>query len=183
MANMGCFHVFVVLEAHYFGLVLSWSVASMHMNCHLGSTQPHTPMPMHACNMHVCPCPSSKAPWLVTMHVTSLRFLPPYPPFCTWSPPPFHICFLYPLSHVWFGRKSLTCGHLNLSECFFNFLGKIVGQRPHNHHHCVFRSMWMVLTPTSGYHSDLNFGWTSMNLILVEVNFSWCSYIWPSCSH
>ena len=50
---------------------------------------------------------------------TSPRFPSPHPPFASGYPPPFHICFLFLLSHTCFGKESLTCGPFSLEDFVF----------------------------------------------------------------
>ena len=62
-----------------------------------------------------CPTLSYHPCHITTPCLPSSPNLPTISTFCTCSPPPpthppFHICFLFLLSHVCFGEKAFTCG-------------------------------------------------------------------------
>ena len=96
------------------------------------SIVPHIPCtPPYLCIPTIC---MYATPILITLHDPSTwlhachlpMVVPTIPTFCTCSPQPFHIHFLFLLAHVCFGRNCLVCDSFSLDS--FLFLSKNSGK-------------------------------------------------------
>jgi hypothetical protein len=148
----------------------------MHVHtCHMHICS--CPCPLAPLPCHMPPCNASRKTWFsfsfwwnhsmlsycpwhtrnpCSMLATTFGFAPPYPPFALVVPPPFHIHFLFLLSHVCFRKESW---HVAIFFVIFLIFSQEWWERVFDgdeHMHMIEYFGWNMLDNMVFFHNEMD---------------------------